>query len=302
MEADVMATQILDGKVALITGAGGIYGFGRIMTLAMVREGAQVVMMDVNSDELQQSANDARTIGGKDCVLPLTGDIGKPEDAEHAVKAATEHFGSLHILVNNAGIGGRGIAGYPGGRDSNFWDIPSEVWDRVVAVNMSGAFYMARAAIGTMLDQGWGRLIGVTTSLDTMLRAHGAPYGPSKAGHEAFMSTAAYELTGTGVTANILVPGGSAATNLGGNAAIRPSEEQARLIQPEVMGPPAVWLASEDSNGFNGRRLNAVQWDENLPISERVEKASSPIGWRELASVEAAQRAASGIISHTRGA
>jgi 3-oxoacyl-[acyl-carrier protein] reductase len=301
MEA-VMATGILEGKVALITGAGGIYGFGRIMTLALVREGARVLMLDVKTDELEQSANDAREVGGIDCVLPLTGDVSNPDDAERAVQTAISEFGSLHVLINNAGISGAGVAGFRGGREAHLWEIPTEAWEQVVAVNLSGAFFMARAAMKHMVNQGWGRLIGVTTSLDTMIRAHGAPYGPSKAGHEAFMSTAAYELTGTGVTANILVPGGSAATNLGGNAASRPAEEQAKLIQPQVMGPPAVWLASDDSSDYNGMRLTAVRWDESLPIEERVQRASSPIAWRELADTISTSRAASGIVSNTGGA
>jgi 3-oxoacyl-[acyl-carrier protein] reductase len=255
-------------------------------------------MMDVNEDELAQSASDAQEIGGTDCVLPLTADISSPADAEQTVQSTVDRFGSIHILINNAGIAAAG--GYRAGGNSHFWDIPPDVWERVVAVNLSGAFYMTRAAVPRMVAQGWGRLIGITTSLDTMIRAHGAPYGPTKAGHEAFMSTAAYELAGTGVTANILVPGGSANTNLGDNSALRTPEERARLIQPEVMGPPAVWLASDAANDFNGMRLTAIEWDESLPMPERVEKASSPIAWRQLAAEIMTRRAEMGVASHTR--
>jgi NAD(P)-dependent dehydrogenase (short-subunit alcohol dehydrogenase family) len=293
-----MSPGLLEGKTALVTGAGSTIGFGRVMTLALVSEGARVVMMDVKEDELAQSARDAREIGGMDCVLPLTADISSPPDAERAVQAVVERFGAIDVLINNAGIGA--TTGFRGGRGIHFWDIPPDAWDRIISVNLSGAFYMARAAVPRMIARGWGRLIGVTTSLDTMIRAHGAPYGPSKAGHEAFMSSAAYELAGTGVTANILVPGGSANTNLGDNAATRSAEDSARLIQPEVMGPPAVWLASEESNDFNGMRLTAIHWDQSLPIVERLEKASMPIAWRQLAEAIAAQRAQVGLVSNTR--
>ena len=138
---------------------------------------------------------------------------------------------------------------------------------------------MAKAAVGPMLQQKWGRIIGVTTSLDTMYRAGGAPYGPSKAGHEALIATIAQELEDTGVTANVLVPGGVANTN------ILPEEtdyDRNAIIQPEVMQAPVVWLASEESDGVNGRRFIAYNWDESLPIEERLEKAGAPAAWPQL--------------------
>ena len=111
---------------------------------------------------------------------------------------------------------------------------------------------MARAVVGHMMAQGWGRIIGVTTSMDTMYRKGGAPYGPSKAGHEALVALMAQELEGTGVTANVLVPGGATNTNL-----IAPDAPYARaaLIQPEVMQAPIVWLASDASPAMKRSRI-----------------------------------------------
>ena len=148
-----------------------------------------------------------------------------------------------------------------------------------MAVNLSGNFYMARAAVVHMLDQGWGRIIGVTTSMDTMWRKGMAPYGPSKAGHEALVAIMAQELEGTGVTANVLVPGGATYTNLtySGDPNLRN-----QLIQPEVMQKPMVWLASNDSGEFNGRRIMAYNWDDSLPLAERLEKCSAPAAWPQL--------------------
>src|SRR5205085_1486795 len=133
-----------------------------------------------------------------------------------------------------------------------------------------------------LLEQGWGRIIGVTTSLDTMIR--GAPYGPSKAAHEAFIAVMARELEGTGVTANVLIPGGGVATNM--TAGVRDARSQ---LQPEVMQAPAVWLASEASNGINGRRLIAQFWDAELPLDDRLAKASGPAAWPQLGRQAAAQ-------------
>ena len=127
-----------------------------------------------------------------------------------------------------------------------------------------------------MIERKWGRIIGVTTSLNTLYKAHGSPYGPSKAAHEALMATIGQELEGTGVTANILVPGGPANTNLIPQNA---EYDRSKLIQPDVMQKPVVWLASEASDGLNGLRFIAYHWDETLPLKERVAKASSPAAW-----------------------
>ena len=162
---------------------------------------------------------------------------------------------------------------------TNFWDITPEAWSRIVAVNSSGSFFMARAAVGHMLAQGWGRIIGVTTSVDSMYRAGLCPYGPSKAAHEALVALMAQELEGTGVTANVLVPGGTTDTNIIPRDLVQDRES---LIRPEVMQAPAVWLASEESGSANGMRFIAFRWDDSLPIEQRLEKAGAPAAWPQL--------------------
>ena len=161
---------------------------------------------------------------------------------------------------------------------ANFWEVSPEAWNRVISVNFTGPFLMARAVVEHMIGRGWGRIIGVTTSMDTMYREKGSPYGPSKAGHEAFIATIAQELEGTGVTANVLVPGGMANTNLIAPGGPSPDD----MINPVVMQAPVVWLASEASNGINGRRFIAFNWDESLPLEERIEKAGAPAAWPQL--------------------
>ena len=273
-----MQEDTLRGKVAIVTGAASPIGLGRSMTLALVRAGARVAMLDLNETWLEETANDLREIGGDDCVLTLLADVSKPDDAEEAVQKTIDGLGGLHILVNNAGTN-PWAAGLGTGMRNNFWETLPEAWSRVVAVNFSGPFFMARAVVGHMLSQKWGRIIGVTTSLDTMYRQQGSPYGPTKAGHEALVATMAQELQGTGVTANVLVPGGAANTNL-----IAPDADLDReaLIKPEVMQAPVVWLASEESSEINGRRFIGIRWDESLPIEERLEKASAPVAWPQL--------------------
>ena len=273
-----MADGALQDKIAIVTGAGSPIGFGYHMTLAMVRAGARVVMLDINKEWLDQTANDIREIGGDECVMPMVADVSDVESVEKAVSTTISALGGLHILVNNAGISTSGLVSGPAS-SSKFWETSPDAWNKVVAVNLGGPFLMARAVVSHMLSQGWGRIIGVTTSLDTMYRKGGSPYGPSKAGHEALVATMAQELEGTGVTANILVPGGAANTNI----IPQDSEyDRAALIQPEVMQAPVVWLASEESNEISGRRFIAYYWDETLPIEERLEKAGAPVAWPQL--------------------
>jgi NAD(P)-dependent dehydrogenase (short-subunit alcohol dehydrogenase family) len=276
-----MAEGPLREKVAIVTGAGSPIGIGHAITLGFVRAGARVAMLDLNQTWLEQSVREAKSIGGEDCALAIVADVTDPDAVEQAVHRTIVELGSLHILVNNAGTNPRaaGLAPVGQGNLTNFWQISPQAWSRVLAVNLSGPFLMARAVVEHMLAQRWGRIIGVTTSLDTMYRKGGVPYGPSKAGHEALVAAMAQELEGTGVTANVLVPGGATNTNL-----IAPDAgyDRAALIQPDVMQAPAVWLASDASHPCNGRRVIAYAWDERLPLNERLAKASAPAAWPQL--------------------
>ncbi|MEC8959854.1 MAG: SDR family NAD(P)-dependent oxidoreductase [Chloroflexota bacterium] len=273
-----MQQRVLEGKIAIVTGAASPRGLGRAMTEALVRAGARVSMMDINQQWLDESSNYMREIGGDDCVMTQIVDVTSITEAERSIEVTIEELGGLHILVNNAGIAPRNML-MGGGTKNNFWEVSPQEWDRVVAVNSSGPFYMTRTAVPHMLAQGWGRVIGVTTSMNTMYREGGTPYGPSKAAHEALIAMASRELEGTGVTANVLVPGGMASTDLIPDDA---DHERANMIQPEVMQAPVVWLASDASDGINGQRFIGYYWNEELPLKERLEKAAAPAAWPQL--------------------
>ena len=273
-----MQERTLEGKVAIVTGAASPMGLGRNMTEALVRAGARVSMMDVNPDWLGQSSNDLREVGGDDCVLTQVVDVTSAREAEEAVARTIAEMGGLHILVNNAGIAPRNML-MGGETRNNFWEVSAAEWDRVMSVNAGGPCYMCRAVVPHFLAQGWGRIIGVTTSMNTMYNPGGTPYGPSKAAHEALIAMASRELEGTGVTVNVLVPGGMSNTNLIPEEAAHSREA---LIQPDVMRAPVVWLASEASDGVTGQRFIGYFWDESLPLEERIERAGAPAAWPQL--------------------
>jgi NAD(P)-dependent dehydrogenase (short-subunit alcohol dehydrogenase family) len=271
-----MAEARLKDRIAIITGAGSDIGLGWAMTQALLAAGARVAMVDIDANGLAARADEAKRLSGAEgAIITITADVTKFGDGERVVATTIERMGGLHILINNAGINPA-----PG---AHVWDLDPQDWVRTIATNLSGPFLMARAVIGHLRSQNWGRIIGVTTSFDTMMRS--APYGPAKAGHESLVSVIAHEVEGSGVTANVLVPGGATLTNM--TAARRPA---ASLLRPEVMQKPAVWLASDESNSFNGRRIIGKFWDDSLPLAERIEKASWPVGWPDLERLAASQR------------
>ena len=273
-----MQEKPLEGKIAIVTGAASPRGLGRSMTEALVRAGARVSMMDINQQWLDETSNYLREIGGDDCVMAQVVDVTSIGEAERSIERTIQELGGLHILVNNAGIAPRNML-MGGETKNNFWEVPVEEWDRVVAVNSSGPFYMTRTVVPPMLAQGWGRIIGVTPSMTTMYRDGGAPSGPSKAAHEALVAMASRELEGTGVTVNVLVPGGMASTDLIPDDA---AHQRENMIDPQVMQAPVVWLASDASDGINGQRFIRYYWDEDLPLEERLEKAAAPAAWPQL--------------------
>ena len=184
-----MQERPIEGKVAIVSGAASPTGLGRNMTEALVRAGTRVSMMDINPDWLGQSSNDLRETGGDGCVMTQVADVTSPREAEEAVARTIAEMGGLHILVNNAGIAPRNML-MGGDTRNNFWEVPAAEWDRVMSVNAGGPFYMCRAAVPHLLGQGWGRIIGVATSMNTMYNPGGTPYGPSKAAHEALIAMA----------------------------------------------------------------------------------------------------------------
>jgi len=264
----------LDGRVALVTGAASPIGMGNVVCRALVARGARVAMVDVSAEWLPEGIRRVEEAGGAGCAVGIVADVSDPAAATRAVERTIAEFGGLHVLVNNAGTTPR-ASGYTD-RSCNAWELPLAAWDRVISVNLNGAFYMVRAAVPHMLAQGFGRVVGVTTSLSTMFLARATPYGPSKAGHEALVAALARELAGTGVTANVLVPGGRTDTHF---FASRSEQDRASLLPPEIMGPPAAWLASDDSATANGLRVIASRWDESLSIEQRLERATSPAAW-----------------------
>lgn len=268
-----MSEKNLSSKVVILTGAGG--GLGRAMISGLAEKGARLALVDIDPAALEAITEKAKELGGE--ALPIVADVGTAEESEKILQTTLAELGAVHVLVNNAGIALRTLRHDHMDNPLNFWDADIDRWRRLIDVNFHGAFMLARQVAPHMIKQGWGRIVNVTTSLDTMLRKNYTPYGPSKAALEAASCAWAQELEGTGVSVNVLVPGGLANTGLIAEDA---PVDRSALIQPEVMTAPICWLASDDSDGVTNCRFIGRDWDPALPPSEAAQNAKAPAAWQ----------------------
>jgi NAD(P)-dependent dehydrogenase (short-subunit alcohol dehydrogenase family) len=262
--------------VVIVTG--GARGLGRAMTLALLRGGKRVVVAD-----LPESAAEVRELTGiamqkqsQDRLLAVECNVTQWEQCQNVVNKAIDRFGTVHGLVNNAGVGMQDIGNVLVGKRKPFYEVDTNAWRNAIEVNVNGPFLMAKAITPQLVRQRWGRIVNIETSSYTMMMDGFSPYGPSKAALESSTVIWAKDLSGTGVTVNALAPGGPANTRM---IPMSEVDDRSTLIQPEVMMAPIVWLMSARSNGVSGRRIIAKEWDADRLQSEAPEKIGTPAGW-----------------------
>jgi len=256
-------------KVAIVTGAGR--GLGRAMAVGLLDHGIAVVAVDRD----QAPLNELASAYGNAQLLTVAQDLTAPEAEEHVRAASLSAFGRIDILINNAGMGQSVVWPDHWVNPLRIWNIEIDEWKRFFELNTHVTFRMSKMAMRLMMEQRWGRIINVTTSLGSMLRAGFGPYGASKAAAESLTRIMAAELEGSGVTANVLTPGGLT------NTAANPGApfDRSKMIQPEVMVPPLLWLISDGAGSVNGMRFLASHWDPLLPPEESAKQAGAPAAW-----------------------
>ena len=267
-------------RMALVTGAAG--GIGRALVGGLLGAGLKVAAVDRTADGLAELAQAAQKRQQGANLLTIEADLAQDEAIAEIIAKARARFGTIDILVNNAGVGQATVRTDNRSRPIKFWEVTPEQWKLFVAVHTNAPMALSRALIHDMMRQKWGRIVNVTTSLGTMIRDGSPTYGPSKAALEAFSAIMAKDLAGTGVTVNVLVPGGM--TNTG----MIPDEagyDRAELIQPDVMAPPLNWLVSDAAATVTGQRFLGVHWDAALPPEEAAAKAGAPVAWTEIATM-----------------
>lgn len=262
----------LAGKVAIVTGGGR--GLGRAMVLGLAAAGARVVTTATReATEIEAVAREA----GDDRVIPTLADVSREDDCARVVSMAQDRFGRLDMLVNNAGRGMKYVSQQFLTEPTRFWETAPEVWRMVIDTNVNGPFLMSRAAAPVMIAAGRGRIVNITMNHATMRRRGFSPYSPSKAALESETIIWAQDLDGTGVTVNGLLPGGATATGMIPDGL--PQEARSGLLDPAIIVPPLLWLASGASDGVTGRRLDASRWRRELPEAEAAKEAMDNAGW-----------------------
>ena len=236
----------LDGKVALVTGAGG--GLGRAHAHLLAQEGAAVVVNDLGgardgtgagSSMAEQVVAEITDAGGK--AVADYGSVSNEADAASMVNAAFESFGRLDIVINNAGIL----------RDKSFKNMTSEFWDIVVEVHLRGTYLVTKAAWDRLIEQNEGGRIIMTSSTSGLIGNFGQTnYGAAKAGIAGFMRVLALEGAKYGITVNVLAP--AAWSRL--TEDIMPSGAE-DIYGPERVSPAVVWLCTDEAKDVTGRQF-----------------------------------------------
>lgn len=184
--------KLLENKVAIITG--GSSGIGAATAELFVKEGAKVVIIARGEEKLQNQAIKIKELGGE--VLAIQADVSKAEDAERVINQTIEHFGDLDILVNNAGISDL----------ESILTTTNEHWEKVIAVNQSGVFYMAKAAVKYMIEKNKGNIVNVT-STNGLRPLAGLAYSVSKFAVNGLTEAIALQTKNTNVRCNAVAPG-----------------------------------------------------------------------------------------------
>ncbi|MEE2783787.1 MAG: SDR family oxidoreductase [Pseudomonadota bacterium] len=257
---------MLDGKVAVVTGAGG--GLGRAHAILLAQEGASVVVNDLGglrdgtgagSSMADGVVEEIKASGGS--AIANYGSVTSREDAAAMISSAVEAFGKIDILIANAGIL----------RDKSFKNMEDDQWDAVIDVHLRGTYLTTKAAYDAMLEQGTGGRIIVTSSTSGLFGNFGQTnYGAAKAGIAGFMRCLWLEGLKYGITANVLAP--TATSRM--TTDILPEDIQDNF-PPEAVSPPIVWLCTDEAKDVTGRQflvggnsVSLLSW-QITPIAKR---------------------------------
>ncbi len=239
----------LKNKVAIITGAAK--GIGKAIAKEFVKEGAKVVIADVDLEGAKQTVNELKQMGGEAIFVKV--DVTNPQDVENMVNETVKHFGKIDILVNNAGISIPMPA----------LEMPLNVWNKVISVNLTGPFLCSQAAAKVMVKHGGGVIINIASMLGFIAIPKRAPYCASKAGLIGLTKELAVEWASYGIRVVAIAPGWVATKRvielakkgIVNEEAIKMMTPMKRLATPEEIAKLTVFLASDDSRFITGETI-----------------------------------------------
>jgi NAD(P)-dependent dehydrogenase (short-subunit alcohol dehydrogenase family) len=237
---------MLKNKVVIVTGAAS--GIGQAIALVAAREGARLVLSDIDEHAGQEAVKQVRALGTE--VLFATSDVGKPEDAQALVDQAMAHYGRLDVACNNAGIGGESAL---------LADYPLDAWTQVININLSGVFYGMKAQIPAMLKNGGGAIVNTASILGMVGMATAPAYTAAKHGVIGLTQAAAIAYSAQGLRINAVGPGfihtpmvHALEEDADVKAALIAAHPIGRLGLPEEVAELVVWLASSRASFVTG--------------------------------------------------
>jgi len=237
---------LLDGKVALVTGASR--GIGRAIAKEFASQGAKVALCARSVDALQAVADEIAAAGG--CAQPFALDVSSADGVRAVVEAVTGHYGRLDILINNAGIT----------RDGLIARMKDDAWEEVLNTNLRGAFYLTRAAAKIMMRQRCGKIVNISSVVGLTGNPGQANYAASKAGLIGMTRSVAKELGSRNIQVNAIAPG-FIVTDMTDSlpealkAKLLEQIPLGRLGEPEEIAKAALFLASDGSDYVTGQVL-----------------------------------------------
>lgn len=272
----------MTNRVAIVTG--GLRGLGKAMAFGLADAGYPVLAVGHLDDDVPAFLQEGEARGIDKRLEPLVADIREPAACDRVVQAALTTFGSADILVNNAGLTFTYIwpDKYRRTEPMRFWQTSDEIVQNVMDTNYVAASQMACRIAPLCVEKGWGRIVNVTTKLTTMNQLGAMPYGASKAALEMATEVWAREAEGTGLTVNIVNPGAGANTFGMAEEMRRWSADgsKPKLVEPEDMIAPLLWVVSEEANDINGWRYDANAWDASLSPHEAHRSSGAKAGMR----------------------
>ena len=250
----------IKGKVAWITASGG--GIGEAIALTFAKEGAKLVLCDINEEGLKNVADKCKTIGAE--VLAVQYDAGCIESTNNVFKKAVERFGTINILINNAGIAGP---------TDGVEDVDADEWDKTLEVNLRSHFYCTKLVVPGMIKAGGGKIVNISSTAGKRTHINRTAYASSKMGIIGFTRTAADELGKYDITVNAICPGTVSGPRIEfvlrkkaeangmtyedfmvKELATRPLK---RMVPPEDVAKMALFLSDvETSNCITGQDIN----------------------------------------------
>ena len=239
----------LDGISVVITGGGT--GLGRAMVRAMARAGADLVIAGRRTGPIEEAAAEAETLGAR--AASVATDVTDSAQVANLMQTCLDRFGKIDVLVNNAGAVSDNVR-------KPIWDLTDEEWDRIMKVNLTGAFYCSREVSQTMVDQRHGKIINVASGFGLRGGRDIYIYCCSKGGMIQLSRVLSFNLARYGITANTIVPGFVPTGTDTMSASVPRSGEflpTGKLGKPEDFGPLAVYLASPASDYMTGEMFIA---------------------------------------------